>query len=162
MLVPINGGKLPTRATKHSAAVDLYSNSEDLTIYPGETKIVKLGVCIDPDKLHYWGDDLKTVSKETMKPFKAAKLEDFMSTHYVALEPRSSIRAKGILSSTGIIDLDYKEEIAIILTNTSESHFRVLKGNRIAQCMLLQHSTSLFGIESTTERTSGFGSTGTR
>lgn len=40
----------PKRGTKYSAYVDLFAR-EDITIRAGETKIVKLGVKIDLDKL---------------------------------------------------------------------------------------------------------------
>jgi dUTPase len=50
MFKTINGGKLPTKATKFSAAVDLYANA-DVVIKAGETYKVPLGVCIDEEKM---------------------------------------------------------------------------------------------------------------
>ena len=45
------------------------------------------------------------------------RYDDFIKSHYLQLEPRSSLRAKGLTAGTGIIDLDYKDEIMIILHN---------------------------------------------
>lgn len=81
MLKTINGGKMPTRGSKYSAGIDLYAN-EDVLIGVGETKIVPLGVCLDENRV-------------------------FPVDTYLALEPRSSLRAKGIISGTGIIDIDF-------------------------------------------------------
>ena len=41
-------GKLPTKGSKYSAAVDLYAR-EDVVVGAGETVLVPLGVCIDLD-----------------------------------------------------------------------------------------------------------------
>jgi dUTPase len=43
-------GKLPTKGSKYSAAVDLYAR-EDVVVGAGETVLVPLGVCIDLDSL---------------------------------------------------------------------------------------------------------------
>jgi len=84
----------PIRATKHSAAIDLYA-SEDVTIPAGKTAMIGLGVCIDLDTPQL--AEMKTLGT----------YNDFLQSHYLALEPRSSLRAKGLVAGTGIIDLDY-------------------------------------------------------
>ena len=86
---------------------------------------------------------------------------------------------------TGIIDIDYKDEIKIVYNNFSAENcllddlgeivedkdmyssdyefikaFRIKKGDKVAQIMLCEHKTYLFGIESEAERKGGFGSTG--
>lgn len=168
----------PTKGSKYSAAVDLYAR-EDIVIGAGETVKVPLGVCIDLDKLSKKMFDvsysyiLKAHNKMLQEDF-----SNFMMKHYLQLEPRSSLRAKGLIAGTGIIDLDYKDEIMIILHNpvkapkyradalgtaydmTYYKPFKISKGEKIAQIMLCEHKTYLMGIESNEERTGGFGSTG--
>ena len=87
----------PTMGSKYSAAIDLYAR-EDAVIGVGETKIIPLGVCIDLDG---W-----------LKSF-----EEFKGCHYLQLEPRSSLRAKGLQAGTGIIDMDFAQEIQLVLSN---------------------------------------------
>lgn len=152
----------PTKGSKYSAAIDLYSR-EDIVIGAGETKLIPLGVKIDKNKMPIY-------------------LQNNMHRHYLQLEPRSSLRAKGLIAGTGIIDLDYKDEIMIILHNpiwqtrlgtyedgkktivhfgaTTNFDYKINKGDKIAQILLKEHKTYLFGIETEDERSGGFGSTG--
>lgn len=159
MLKVINGGKEPTKGSKYSACVDLYAN-EDVTIGAGETKIIPLGVCLDEDNF----------------PIYVANNKHKL---YLQLEPRSSLRAKGLIADTGIIDIDFKNEIGIIIHNPfkdedcvrhhlnliGENHinrysYKINKGDRIAQIMLCEHKTWLMEINSDNERIGGYGSTG--
>lgn len=183
-------GCTPTRATKYSACIDLYS-SEDVVIGAGETAKVRLGVCIDIENLlekipsvldmKKWykrcfdADATKVTIDDSVKHLK----EEFLKSHYLQLEPRSSLRAKGLIAGAGIIDLDYKDEIMIILHNPVQLHrfvqncenrtvlafdddveFKISKGEKIAQIMLCEHKSWLLGYESETERTGGFGHSG--
>ena len=164
----------PTKGSKYSAAVDLYAR-EDVIIGAGETVKVPLGVCIDESKLE------KKVNEFYIYDIERTLDVPFKDSHYLQLEPRSSLRAKGLQAGTGIIDLDYPDEIMIILHNQSMkkafvpfkghenigSHvmlendkYKIKKGEKIAQIMLCEHKTYLMGIESDEERTGGFGSTG--
>lgn len=168
----------PTRATKYSAMVDLYAR-EDVVIGAGETKIIPLGVKID----------LGLIDREFLG-INACKndivcmqiWERFLRSHYLELHPRSSLRAKGIIIGVGVIDLDYPDEIGLIVHNpivgcdsyienkdgdinndfigaNCDSYFKISKGDKIAQCTLKEHKGYLLGIESDTDRTGGFGST---
>lgn len=116
--------------------------------------------------------------------FNGIGMEEFLERHYLELHPRSSLRAKGLMSNTGIIDLDYKDEIKIIIHNPMKrielldnsitsafrfrncelggfknDNFKIKKGDKIAQILLKEHKGYLFGIESNEERKGGFGST---
>ena len=155
----------PTRATKYSAMVDLYAR-EDVVIGAGETKIVPLGVKIDKDVI-------KNTCLEDWEHFSG-----FMSSHYLELHPRSSLRAKGLIIGVGVIDLDYPDEIGLIVHNpqliileqtedeteawikNGRESFIIKKGDKVAQCTLKEHKGYLMGIESDAERSGGFGSTG--
>lgn len=181
----VNGGKLPTRGSKYSACIDLYAN-EDVTIGAGETSIIGLGVAIDQE----WLANELPIPKNTMRKvmqgykrnlaaIKISELNKFLKRHYIQLEPRSSLRAKGLIVGTGIIDLDYPDELKLIVHNPVSrfdsrgiacdfmnagrykkgGQYLINKGDKIAQAMLCEHKSYLFGIESKEERTGGIGST---
>jgi len=147
----------PTKGSKYSAAVDLYSN-EDIEILAGETAIVGLGVCLDEVAIN---EMVLTVLPYGYENRSKEMQHRFLNSHYLQLEPRSSLRAKGIIGCTGIIDIDYKQEIKIVLHNFNNEEFLIKKGDKIAQILLKEHNTYLFGIESESERVGGFGSTDT-
>jgi len=143
----VKDGKLPTKGTKHSACIDFYAR-EDCEVASGKVSFVPLGI---------------KINQEGIKMLMGSGFEDFMDRHYISLKPRSGIRAKGIISHSGVIDLDYPDEIRMILTIVSgEGSYLIRKGDKVAQALLLEHKTSLFGISSDVERTGGFGSTGER
>ena len=158
MFKVLDGATAPTRATKYSAMVDLYAR-EDVVIGAGETKIVPLGVKISEDGLQKL---LVNSGREFMDDY-------FKKSHYLELHPRSSLRAKGLIIGVGVIDLDYPDEIGLIVHNPildvsfgvyNGDAFKISKGDKVAQCTLMEHKGYLLGIESDTERNGGFGSTG--
>ena len=139
MFKSINGGKLPSRGSKYSACVDLYTN-EDVVIFAGENKTIKLGVALDYDKFPLY-------VKNNLKSF------------YLELNPRSStLKNYGLIGMTGIIDIDYTGEIMLNVFN-SGAKITIKKDTRIAQITLLEHKSYLFDIHSKDERIGGFGST---
>lgn len=170
----------PVRGTKYSAYIDLFS-AEDITIGAGETKIVKLGVKIDLDKLK------KILFKNAQPEFSFAPVEiknnmfsDWMKSHYLEVALRSSLGVKGLIiaNGIGIIDLDYPDEIGLIVHNpvqirefvqngnnyttvvdSDDSEFVIKKGDKVAQACLKEHRSYLLGYETETIRTGGYGST---
>jgi len=177
MLKVLVGRCEPTKGSKYSACIDLRA-SEDVVISVGETKLVGLGVCIDLEhikklcqNIKYTQDDEGNTIFNGMD-FDNTQYEDFMKSHQLNLYPRSSLRAKGLIANTGIIDLDYKDEIKIIIhnplgsleyyadyTDQSKKPFEIKKGDRIAQIQLVEHKSYLFRVESDDKRNGGFGST---
>jgi dUTPase len=162
----------PKRGTKYSAYVDLFSR-EDVVIGAGETKIVKLGVKLDLEKLKeiidnktldeyeylQHGTDLQ---KDSALSFFFKK---FLHEHYLEVALRSSLSVKGLIIANGIgvIDLDYTDEIGLIVhypINKRMSEFNIKKGDKVAQCTLKEHKGFLMGYESDVIRDGGFGSTG--
>jgi len=165
----------PKRGSKYSACVDLYA-SEDCMIGAGETKLVGLGVCIDLEKLE------KSLGFHT-EYYNDEALGTFLYSHYLQLMLRSSLGKKGLIlpNNVGVIDLDYKDEIKMIIHNPivtitkdlellgAEEYnemgcglnweYKIKKGDKIGQITLLEHKSYLFGIESDVERNGGFGST---
>ena len=168
----------PKRGTKYSAYVDLFAR-EDITIRAGETKIVKLGVKLDLDLIK---NKLLDIYRE---PYIDEGMNEFLKSHYLEVALRSSLGVKGLIISNGIgiIDLDYPDEIGLIVHNpygiyereyrtegrlcgevsiieTKKEAFIISKGDKVAQCTLKEHKGYLMGFESDVVRTGGFGSTG--
>ena len=124
----VNGGQIPTKGTKYSACVDLYANA-DVVIGAGETKIVPLGVKIDLEKLkaisdrdmeNTFGMPIDRIISSVDGDEDEVYFENFMCSHKLDLHIRSSLSAKKgliIANGTGQIDLDYPDEIGIILHN---------------------------------------------
>ena len=169
----------PTRATKYSAGFDLYAR-ESVIIGAGETKIVPLGVRIYFETFwkQHCNDNLFDKSDYQQGLFK----DVFLKRHYLELHPRSSLRAKGLVVGVGIIDLDFKDEIGLIVHYPlkvhdwnaqykneeeyspdyevlGEDNYTINKGDKVAQILLKEHKGYLLGIESDVERNGGFGST---
>lgn len=176
----------PKRGTKYSAYVDLFAR-EDITIGAGETKIVKLGVKLDLELFKennidnfskgIYGESLGFIDSEFDEDF----FNEFLSSHYLEVALRSSLGVKGLIISNGIgiIDLDYPDEIGLIVCNPLNDidlienynycnqnippklrKFKIKKGDKVAQCTLKEHKCYLMGYETETLRTGGFGSTG--
>jgi dUTPase len=176
MFKAINGGQLPTRGSKYSAAVDLYAR-EDVTIGAGETKLIPIGVCID--EIDVMDTVLGTIPHGYEASFDERYIK-FMKSHYLQLMLRSSLSKELIIANgVGVVDLDYKDEIMIrvhrpvklhrfvyntenrtTLADDYDTEVVIKKGDRVAQITLMEHKSYLFGIESEEERTGGFGSTG--
>ena len=105
----------PTRATKYSAMVDLYAR-EDMIIGAGETMIIPLGVKIDTKALVMKMYECGAMGKQ-LADWEREHTEFEFKTHYLELHPRSSLRAKGLIIGVGVIDLDYPDEIGLIVHN---------------------------------------------
>jgi dUTP pyrophosphatase len=126
---------LPKRANRTDAGADLMSK-EDLEIYPGEQKLVGTGV--------------------------ATKIPEGYAGFVFN---RSSQGKKGITipHSVGVIDADYRGEIKVLLKNISDDPYKIQRGDRIAQLVIMPVLLPDFiDVWNDTERgTGGFGSTGT-
>lgn len=126
---------LPSRAHPTDAGADLKS-TETLEIYPGEQKLVDTGVAVKIPE-GYGG---------------------FVFN-------RSSQGKKGITipHSVGVIDSDYRGNIKVILKNIGEDPYKIERGDRIAQLVIMP--VLLVGFvdawNDTSRGTGGFGSTGT-
>ena len=176
----------PKRGTKYSAYVDLFAR-EDVTIGAGETKIVKLGVKLDmdffesmfnPDKLDFKTAKVGGLYSDDELRIQKHQLHNFLKSHYLEVALRSSLGVKGLIiaNGTGKVDLDYPNEIGLIVHNPIDlnficdylanrdykkySNFKIKKGDKVAQCTIAPHEGFLMGYESDVVRISGFGSTG--
>jgi dUTP pyrophosphatase len=86
----------------------------------------------------------------------------------VQIRARSGLAAKHgimVLNAPGTVDLDYTGPIRIVLLNTSTEPFKVQRTMRIAQMVIGVSLRPAFiefvDVEATSERSGGFGSTGT-
>ncbi|MEC9250120.1 MAG: dUTP diphosphatase [Pseudomonadota bacterium] len=133
------GLALPAYETAQSAGMDLRAAvSEDVTIPPGEWRLVPVGIAI-----------------ALPAGFEAQ------------VRPRSGLAAKhGIscVNTPGTIDADYRGELKVNLINHGKVDFIVKRGDRIAQMIVAPVTQAVWQVADTldeTERGSGgFGSTG--
>ena len=130
-------GVLPVYQTSGSTGADLRC-TEQFTIEPGETKLVGTGLYI----------------------------EDHQQTDRLSLDiqirSRSSLAIKGLIvkNAPATIDVDYRDEIKVMLLNNSGVTQSITAGFRIAQLVVgAAFKLPEFGEKDAT-RTGGFGSTG--
>lgn len=132
--------KLPFRATKGSAGMDLYACiDEEKTIAPGELLTIPTGIAIELPS------------------------EDFVAYIFA----RSGLGVKhGICLSNGVgvIDSDYRGEVCVGLCNVSNESYTIAPSERIAQLVISPVSLMpIMECESLTDTNrgkGGFGSTG--
>lgn len=130
---------IPKRATEHSAGYDLCACVDsDITIAPGETKLIPTGIA-------------------------AALPEGSVGLIYA----RSGLGIKhGIIpaNAVGVIDSDYRGEIAVGLYNHSDKPYTLSPNDRIAQLVITPiftpEITEVSELDDTVRGEGGFGSTG--
>lgn len=156
MFESVNGGKLPERATMYSAGFDVFAN-ENVTVYPGDVHLIGLGIIFNPN--------MEFLCDRIFGEFTTMNEREIMSQFYLSLHLRSSMRLKGLSSNgTGIIDFDYRDEIKMVVSNTTNQLIPIRKGDKIGQLILQRHQGWLFPAEYTKNeiRVGGFGSTGSK
>ncbi|ASZ84992.1 012L [Cherax quadricarinatus iridovirus] len=126
---------LPKKGSEHAAGYDLNAYCEETVIESFTRKLIKTGLVIElPENC------------------------------YGRVAPRSGLSLKGIDIGAGVIDIDYRGEVGIILCNNSKSDFTVNKGDRIAQLVCEQifypHIEEIREVTETNRGSGGFGSTG--
>lgn len=128
------GGTVPTRGSREAAGYDIYA-AEDKEIGSLQIERIRTGICIQ------------------MPP-----------GYFGQIYGRSGMAAnRGLLSVAGTIDSDYRNEISVVLFNTSGETQKIYRGNRIAQIVFHQHQIISWDITdelNETDRHGGFGSTG--
>ena len=125
---------MPTRAHEFDAGLDLYS-ADDVYIYPISSELFDTGVHIQLPK--------NTVG---------------------FLKSKSGLNVKSGITSEGVIDVGYTGSIMVKLYNHSDKPYRVRKGDKISQLVilpcLLPELEVVDSLEDTERGTGGFGSTG--
>ncbi len=131
---------IPKRATEYSAGADLFACIENpITIKKGETVKIPTGISAEPE------------DKNIM----------------LAVFARSGLASKSGISlanGVGIIDSDYRGEIAVPLINLGSSDFIIEKNMRIAQLVaipvIFPEIVQTDSLSDTQRGSDGFGSTG--
>ena len=125
--------KLPQRGTPQSAGLDLFAG-ESVLIPPGETRMVRTGISINPPQ-----------------------------GTYPRLASRSSMASKDVDVTGGVVDPDYRGNIGVILHNHSTSPYSTTVGEAIAQLVLENYTSvevhEVNSLESIVRGEGGFGST---
>jgi dUTP pyrophosphatase len=130
---------LPTYGSEFAAGADLYAVlDEELTILPGETKLVKTGLAMEIP-------------------------EGYAGLIYA----RSGLAAKRGLApanKVGVVDADYRGEVMVALHNHSTMPQTIAPMERIAQLVVAPFLKAEFvqadELEATVRGEGGFGSTG--
>jgi dUTP pyrophosphatase len=128
----------PSRGTERAAGYDVRA-SEDVTLEPGEIRLVGTGFAIElPSHLE------------------------------CQVRPRSGLALKHgvtVPNSPGTIDPDYRGELRVILQNLGVETVRLERGERIAQLVFARFETPELveadALTDTDRGSGGFGSTGT-
>lgn len=140
------------RQTNNSAGADL-SASEDVVIRAGEIVLVPTG--------YYLTHTVADSFCGSIPVFSSMSGEVLPDDIFYLLAARSSLAyKKGLLlaNGVGIIDSDYKDEVKVMLYNSTKETVIISKGERIAQLIPTQYLPIFPSLEN--ERNGGFGSTG--
>lgn len=129
----------------------------EVLIFPGDRLLIPTGLVF---KIEHF------ITIETYSDISRSPLP--LQNHSIRLHPRSGLSLKkGLILANceGIVDVDYQEQVFILLTNISKKHSAIRKGDRIAQGEVVCNEPFEFTIlkqkpEKHSERHGGFGSTG--
>ncbi|MDY0906047.1 dUTP diphosphatase [Pedobacter sp. CFBP9032] len=130
---------LPQYETDHAAGMDLRASLvEEITLKPLQRQLIPTGLFI-----------------ELPIGFEAQ------------IRPRSGLAFKhgiSIVNSPGTIDADYRGEIKVLLVNLSDTDFKIVNGDRIAQMVVAKHETvqwqAVEVLNETLRGEGGYGHTG--
>ena len=115
-IINTSGHPLPQYETAHAAGMDLrVAITEEIILKPLQRLLVPTGLFIE------------------------------LPVGYEAqIRPRSGLAYKhgiSIVNSPGTIDADYRGEIKVLLVNLSDTDFKIVNGDRIAQMVVAKHET---------------------
>ena len=83
---------------------------------------------------------------------------------YPQVAPCSSLACKGMSIGAGVIDVDYRGNVKVLILNHSQENFNIELGDHIAQFILMQYGTpdveEVDELNSTSRSVNGFNSTG--
>lgn len=132
-------------------------------------KLLKYGEYVPPFRAHYndAGADVYSPIEVTIPPHTTVKIplgfglvvpDGFMGVVF----PRSSYACKGIVAEHPPIDAGYRGEIHAIVSNMTNYEFKISKGDRVGQLIVVPIIISEFVEMLGEERgQDGFGSSGT-
>jgi dUTP pyrophosphatase len=131
----------------------------ELSVYPGDRLLIPTGLIFKIERY---------VTIETFADIARHDDELPLQNYSIRLHPRSGLSLKkGLILANceGIVDVDYQEEVFVLLTNVSKMHTTIRRGDRIAQAEIVANEPFQFIVaserpEKHSERSGGFGSTG--
>lgn len=127
--------------TIYSSGFDINS-AVDITVQPLETVLISTGLYIKEANSQIIINNIEFIPE-------------------LQIRPRSGLSSKGILVHFGTVDVDYRGEIKVILTNLTDKPFQINKGMRIAQGVFsLTCRWGQIKVENNQRGEGGFGSTG--
>ena len=132
---------IPTYGSEYSAGADLYACIDsEVTILPGETKLIKTGLAIE--------------------------VPEGYGAFIYARSGLASKRGLAPANKVGVVDADYRGEVMVALHNHSSEAQAIAVGERIAQMVIAPFLKAEFNevdeLSSTERGSGGFGSTGTK
>ena len=130
---------LPQYETTHAAGMDLRASiSEEIILKPMQRELIPTGLFI-----------------ELPVGFEAQ------------IRPRSGLAYKhgiSIVNAPGTMDADYRGELKVLLINLSDTDFKIVNGDRIAQMVVAKHETVIWqpvdALGETGRGEGGYGHTG--
>ncbi|MBI4949816.1 MAG: dUTP diphosphatase [Deltaproteobacteria bacterium] len=129
------GARVPSKSHHGDAGWDLFASSE-VTVLPGETRVVPTGVAME-----------------------------IPAGWYGQIKARSGLGSKGVVVTAGVVDSGYRGEIGAVVVNTKrEGEFVFRAGDKVAQMVFLPVPEVEFELreelDATARGAGGFGSTG--
>lgn len=129
--------KLPEYAYRGDAGMDLFS-AENYNLKPGERRIINTGIAMS-----------------------------FPRGYAALIWDKSGISSEhGISTMAGVIDSGYRGEIGVVLHNTSDEHYKIHRGDKVAQTLIQKVEScdiiEVEKLENSDRGEKGFGSSGSR
>ena len=135
----LENGFMPEKAHEDDAGYDIRS-AENLTLNPGQSRLVKAGFKIQLDK----GYEAQVRSRS-----------GWANKHQII-----------VLNSPGTIDPGYRGEVGVILANLGQTPMTISTGDRIAQMVIAKFESPEFKegkvLAKSDRGEGGFGSTGAK
>jgi dUTP pyrophosphatase len=136
----------------------LINNFKEISIYPGDRLLIPTGLIFKIEKRFTIENfaDIYSASSPSLQNYS------------IRLHPRSGLSLKRglvLANSEGIVDVDYQQQVFVLLTNISSIGQTIKAGERIAQAEVTCNERVEFVVlakapEKHSERDGGFGSTG--
>ncbi len=143
---------------KHNNPISQYIDPlGQISIYPGDRLLIPTGLVLKIKQQFSMGN-----FADLLSPLPS------LQNYSIRLHPRSGLSLKRglvLANSEGIVDVDYQEEVFVLLTNISALGQTIKKGDRIAQAEVVCNVPVTFAVDANkpekhSERGGGFGSTG--
>lgn len=150
------GAKVPTKGTSEAAGYDLYTSS-DIVIVPGRNIVpLEFAMSLEPGKHAH----IRPRSGFSAKGMEGYRLDADFENGYNPVAKRFNADV-----IQGTVDSDYRNGVGVLVKSYENKPFLITAGTRIAQMVILTHSTEGINVvnelDDTERGTGGFGSTGT-